>query len=208
MLVNMSLADFSKELASSSPAPGGGSVAALSGALGADLISMVCNLSIGKKDHEHWKAELEEGLAKSQVLSADLLERVDLDTQAFNGVMKAFKMPKDTEDEKLSRKEAIQLGFREAVKSPLSIARNCLEVLKVAESLLGRSNPNALSDLGVSAQQAYAGLEGAVMNVRINLPSIKDEAFVEDTSGETNALLAEGGELCDKINKFVTQNIS
>lgn len=207
MLVEKSLKDFSDVLASDSPAPGGGSVAALSGSLGADLVSMVCNLSIGKKDYVEWQSQLEEALKKSRDLSSELLERVDLDTQAFNGVMKAFKMPKETEDQKQQRKEAIQKGFSEAVQSPLAIAHGCLEVLKVAESLLGKSNTNAVSDLGVSSQQAYAGLEGAVMNVKINLPSIKDKDFVEKTSRETEALLAEGKMVCDKINRFVNENI-
>ena len=207
MLVEKTLKGFSHVLASDSPAPGGGSVAALSGSLGADLVSMVCNLSIGKKEYEESQSELEEALKKSRNLSSELLERVDLDTQAFNGVMKAFKMPKETEEQKQKRKDAIQKGFREAVQSPLAIAHACLEVLRVSESLLGKSNTNAISDLGVSAQQAYAGLEGAVMNVKINLPSIKDNDFVEKTSRETEELLAEGRDVCDKITKFVHKNI-
>ncbi len=207
MLVNLSLQDFSKELGSDSPAPGGGSVAALSGALGADLVSMVCNLSIGKKGYESFQDELEEVLEKSQSLSDSLLKRVDLDTEAFNGVMRAFKMPKETDEEKKLRKDAIQRGFKEAINSPLEIARECVEVLRQAENLLGRSNTNAVSDLGVASQQAYAGLEGAVMNVKINLSSIKDEVFVTDTSSTITALLEEGGLSKDRIYQYVSENI-
>lgn len=208
MLVDLSIKEFSRILGSSAPAPGGGSVAALSGALGADLVSMVCNLSIGKKDCESFQEEIKSSLEEALSLSKKLLERVDLDTEAFNGVMKAFKMPKEKEEEKQSRREAIQAGYKEAVQSPLGIASECLQVLKIAEKLLGKSNPNALSDLGVAGQQAYAGLEGAIMNVRINLPSIKDGSFVSHTSSQVSELLAEGSRTNDYIYKYVQDNLS
>src|SRR5262245_38732775 len=115
MLVNLSIQEFSRVLGSDAPAPGGGSVAALSGALAADLVAMVCRLSIGKPDHEPFRKELENTLDRAQTLSESLLERVDRDTQAFNGVMAAFKLPKDTDANKRKRAEAIQIGYREAV---------------------------------------------------------------------------------------------
>ncbi len=208
MLVNLSIKEFSQILGSDAPAPGGGSVAALSGALGADLVSMVCNLSIGKKDYESFQEELKSALEEAGSLSKKLLERVDLDTEAFTGVMKAFRMPKESEEEKNSRREAIQAGFKDAVQSPLAIASECLKVLRMTEKLLGKSNTNALSDLGVAGQQAYAGLEGAVMNVRINLPSIKDESFVSDTSSKVSELLVEGSKIKDTIYKYVQDNLN
>ncbi len=207
MLVKSSLEEFNQILGSSSPAPGGGSVAALSGALGANLISMVCNLTVGKDEYKIFQSMLVESLERAQFLSNKLLERVDLDTMAFNDVMAAYKMPKDTEDEKIARSNAVQAGFKGAVKSPLGIARECLEVLKLAENLLGKSNNKALSDLGVAAQQAGAGLEGAVMNVRINLPSIKDQDFVEEIDSQVLALLEEGSMISGKIYKYVQENI-
>src|SRR3546814_2672037 len=179
MLVKMSIGEFSRVLASNVPALGVGSVAALSGALGADLISMVCSLSIGKDDYEAFREELSDALEKAQGLSKSLQERIDRDTEAFNGVMAAFKMPKASDEEKKARGAAIQKGYQEAIQSPLGIARECVAVLKFTSKLLGKSNTNALSDLGVSAQQADAGLEGAIMNVRINLPSIKDAGIVD-----------------------------
>lgn len=207
MLVTMSLQEFSGVLGSDSPAPGGGSVAALSGALGADLVAMVCSLSIGKPDYEPFRDELSDILLKAKALSKSLLRGVDLDTEAFNAVMAAFKLPKVTDEEKKKRGEAIQAGYKDAIQSPLGIARECVQVLRLAEKLIGKSNTNALSDLGVASQQAYAGLEGAVMNVRINVPSIKDDLFKSTTSSETVALLEEGrtrrdtvyGYVCDKI---------
>ncbi|MDA8226747.1 MAG: cyclodeaminase/cyclohydrolase family protein [Desulfitobacterium hafniense] len=207
MLVKSSIEEFNRILGSSSPAPGGGSVAALSGALGASLVSMVCNLSIGKEEYETFENLLKESLEKAQSLSNSLLERVDLDTEAFNGVMAAFKMPKETEEDKSARRDAIQEGFKKAVRSPLGIAVECLEVLKLAEKLIGKFNTNAISDLGVGAQQAHAGLEGAVMNVRINLPSIKDEKFVAETNLKVVALLEEGGAIRSKVYTYVQENI-
>ena len=207
MLVKLTVEDFGGVLASDAPAPGGGSVAALSGALGAQLVAMVCNLSIGKKDYEAFGEELSASLEAAKSLSDSLLERVDLDTEAFNGVMAAFKMPKETDEEKAARREAIQAGYKEAITSPLGIARECLEVLKLAETLLGKSNSNALSDLGVASQQAYAGLEGAIMNVRINIPSIKDERFVSDTASGLSELLDEGRRAKESVYEYVSDNL-
>jgi len=208
MLVKLSVEEFSRVLGSNSPAPGGGSVAALSGALGANLVSMVCSLSIGKKDYESFDNELAEALKLSRTLSEALLKRVDLDTEAFNSVMAAFKMTKQTEEEKKSRTAAIQAGFKEAVQSPLGIARECLDVLRLANKLLGKSNTNALSDLGVASLQAYAGLEGAIMNVKINIPSIRDTNFVSETSLEVSALLEEGTRVGNNIYQYVSENIT
>jgi formiminotetrahydrofolate cyclodeaminase len=204
MLVKLPVEEFSQVLGSNSPAPGGGSVAALSGSLGASLVSMVCKLSIGKADYEAFQVELVEALNQAHILSDSLLERVDLDTEAFNSVMAAFKMAKQTGDEKKARSEAIQTGFKQAVQSPLGIARECLEVLRLTKNLLGKSNSSALSDLGVASLQAYAGLEGAIMNVKINIPSIRDENFTTDTSREISALLEEG----DKVRQFIYQYVA
>ncbi len=208
MLIRLSVEDFNRELGSNSPAPGGGSVAALSGALGAELIAMVCSLSIGKKGYEAYQAELEAALPKAEALAKSLLRRVDLDTEAFNDVMAAFRMPKETEEAKNTRLEAIQRGYKQAIQSPLGIARECLEALKIAENLLGKSNKNALSDLGVAALQTHAGLEGAIMNVKINIPSIKDEKFVKETTSEVSMLVAKGADLKNKIYEYVSQNIA
>jgi len=207
MLVKLAVDEFGRVLASDAPAPGGGSVAALSGALGADLIAMVCRLSAGRQDLELFTDELTKALNQADGLSKSLLERVDLDTQAFNSVMAAFKLPKQTDDEKKKRGEAIQAGYREAIQSPLGIARECLQILRLAESLIGKSNPNALSDLGVASQQAYAGLEGAIMNVKINIPSIKDESFKIKTSDEVDKLLEDGRHAKDAVYGYVCREL-
>ena len=205
-LVSQTIEEFSKVLGSNSPAPGGGSVSALAGALGADLVSMVCSLSIGNDKYEASQNLLKASLEKAQLLSKSLLNRVDLDTEAFNSVMAAFRMPKQTEREKSARAEAIQRGFKEAVQSPLAIASECLEVLRLAENLVGKFNTNAMSDFGVAALQAHAGLEGAVMNVRINLPSIKDGQFVEENRQAVARLLEEGSTIRNRVCNYVREN--
>lgn len=207
MLVKMTLEEFGEILGSDAPAPGGGSVAALSGALGAELVAMVCRLSVGRKDLEAHAQQIKTGLLEADSLAAGLMRRVDLDTEAFNAVMAAFKLPKATDAEKQKRAEAIQTGYKDAVQSPLSIARECVSVLNLSKSLLGKTNPNALSDLGVAAQQAYAGLEGAIMNVKINLPSIKDEQFKFATSGELSQLLKYGREAKEDVYNFVSEKL-
>jgi len=207
MLVALKLDEFAKVLGSDAPAPGGGSVAALSGALGAELVCMVCRLSIGKKGLEEHQTLVADVLEKAEKVAKSLMLRVDLDTQAFNRVMAAFKLPKETDDEKKARTAAIQEGYKEAVQSPLSIARECVSVLHLAQSATGKSNTNAISDLGVAAMQAYAGLEGAVMNVKINLPSIKDEAFNAKTLSETATLLEDGRKARDNVYAYVSGSI-
>jgi formiminotetrahydrofolate cyclodeaminase len=207
VLAQMPLREFNQVLGSKAPAPGGGSVAALSGSLGAELISMVCNLTVGREGHESFTADLTTALAKARSLADNLLLRVDLDTQAFNEVMAAFKMPKQTAAEQSARKEAIQKGYKKAIQSPLAIARECVDVLSLAAGLLGKTNPNALSDLGVAAQQAFAGLEGAIMNVKINIPSIKDEGFVVSTRDDIAALLHDGQRLAKTVRAYVYENL-
>lgn len=207
MLVKLTLEDFGQLLGSDAPAPGGGSVAALSGALGAELLAMVGRLSIGRPDHEACADEIKTAIAEADGLASGLLRRVDLDTEAFNAVMAAFKLPKGTDEEKQKRAAAIQQGYKEAIESLLAIARECVSVLSLAHSLLGKTNPNALSDLGVAAQQAYAGLEGAIMNVRINLPSIKDEKFKSEIADELSQIVKGGGEAKDYVYNFVCEKL-
>lgn len=207
MLTKMSVEEFCQILGSDAPAPGGGSVAALSGALAGELVCMVCRLSIGRKDYEQHSDVLNNTLEKASELAKSLQRRIDLDTEAFNGVMAAFKLPKSTDEEKKARSEAIQSNYKEAVQSPLSIARECREVLTLAHKIIGKSNTNALSDLGVAAEQAIAGMEGAIMNVEINLPSIKDDAFKRKIVAEISALQEDGRKLKHNVYKHVCSNL-
>ncbi len=207
MLIKKQVDDFIEELASDSPAPGGGSVAALSGAMGAGLVSMVARLTIGKKGYEDVQDLIEQTLAASEKIRAELTLLVDKDTQAFNQVMAAFKMPKKTQAEKSLRSDAIQSAFQNATLTPLRAAELCLGVLELALSIAGKANQNAASDLGVAAQMAYAGAEGAVMNVKINLPSIKNLQFSEEKKTKALAFVKSAksvqGQVLQALNKLI-----
>ena len=192
LLVDMTLTQFTDELAADSAAPGGGSVAALSGALGASLVSMVCRLTIGKKGYEEYEDEVKEVLVESDRLRRSLLNAIDIDAKAFEKVMDAFAAPKGTEEEKAARRDLIQTAFKGACESPRDTAIACLQVLRLCARIAEKSNTNAASDLGVAASAALAGLESAVMNVFINLSSIKDEDYVYDMETQMETLHEEG----------------
>ena len=208
MLIEMDLKEFNATLGSDAPAPGGGSVAALSGSLGAELVSMVCNLSFGRENLAAHQSELAAAQAEAAELGRELLLRVDADTDAFTLVMDAFRMPKGTDEEKAARAAAIQVGYKEAVEAPLTTARQCLAVLRLGASLQGAFNANAMSDFGVAALMAHAGLEGAVMNVRINTPVIKDQDFVNAVEAEVARMMDEGTSLKEEIYRYVYENLS
>lgn len=206
-LVKLDLRDFTNELSSDSPAPGGGSVSALAGALGAGLASMVSNLTIGKKDYADVWSEMEALAVATQKLKDDLLQGVDRDTEAFNKIMTAFTMPKKTDAQKEARHKAIQEATKEACHVPLDVMKKSLEVLKIAAILPEKGNVNALSDAGVCALMAMAGIEGAGLNVKINLRSIEDAAFVTDMKSEVDSIVSEAKQLHAKILNMVDQKI-
>ena len=196
-LMAMTAKAFVDEVSSESPAPGGGSVAALAGSLAAALAAMVANLTVGKKGYEpSW--ELMSDLAvQAQDVKARLVRAVDEDTQAFNAVMEAMKLPKSTADEKAARDAAIQEGNKQAAKVPLETARACLQALKLAVQAVA-GNRNSASDAGVAALMAAAGLHGAALNVLINLGAIHDAAFVSAMKAEVASLRAEADQLRDQ----------
>ena len=206
-LTEMTVAEFTKKLGSDAPAPGGGSAAALSGALGAALVSMVCNLTIGKPKYAEHEGLVRESLAKSDDLTAKLLDAIQKDTNAFESVMAAFAMPKETEAQKATRAEAIQNAYKAATASPEATAEYCLTAMRLAEALLGKSNVNAASDLTVGATQAHAGLKGAMANVRINLPAIKDALYVTEKKAWIERLENEAGALLRTIEAGVAEMI-
>lgn len=204
-LASMKVNSFLSELASSSPAPGGGSVAALVGSLGAALSSMVCNLTIGKQKYTDVQDEIKEALKKSEKIRKDLTKLIDEDTEAFNDVMKAFKMPKETKQQKKRRSQAIQEGYKTAAKIPLKTARICEKIFGIAKIVAEKGNQNSITDSAVSALMAQAGVESAILNVKINLGSIKDEKFVKHMSSELiklqNNTHKKTNEILNIINK-------
>jgi len=205
-LVTMKLNSFLSELASNSPAPGGGSVAALSGALGCALGSMVCNLTIGKEKYADVQDEIKDILRKSEKLRKKLIKLIDKDTAAFNDVIKAFKMPKETEEQKNKRGKAIQEGYKTAANVPLETARNCESILDFSIAIAKKGNQNSITDAAVSALMAQAGVESAILNVRINLGSIKDEKYVKRLSDEIERLHKNASKKIDEILNIVNSN--
>ncbi|MBM9603114.1 cyclodeaminase/cyclohydrolase family protein [Desulfopila inferna] len=207
MLITTQVNQLLEELASDSPAPGGGSVAALSGALAAGLLAMVCRLSIGKKGLEQHAEKMQSVLNEAEALRRELEKLIDLDTEAFNSVMSAFRMAKTTAEEKSARSAAIQSSFRQAVDIPLKTALGCGKLLDLALEIAETANSNCISDLGVACHSAYAGVRGGVMNVSINLPSIKDQSFVDSTK-ETNVdILATAEKTLLRLDHIVSQRL-
>ncbi|MBI4318293.1 MAG: cyclodeaminase/cyclohydrolase family protein [Chloroflexi bacterium] len=177
---------FVDDLASSAPAPGGGSVAALSGALGAALISMVCNLTIGKEKYKDVEADVKGILERSEKLRRELMDLLEADTQLYGKVIAAYRLPKNTDEEKNARLAAIDQALKEACGVPMQIAAACAELIELCEPAVQKGNVGAISDVGVGVLMAQAGLESATLNVKINLGSIKDAEFVQQ-AGETLA---------------------
>lgn len=178
-LQDMTLTGFCAETISNSPAPGGGSIAALCGALSASLAGMVASLTIGKKGYEGEEGEMLALREKALSLQQNLLSAIDEDASSFNGYMAALKLPKDTEEQKGVRKAALQQGLKEAAMVPLHTAELAAEIFPLATYVVEHGNKNALSDGLVSAIAARTAILSALLNVRINLASIKDEEFVQ-----------------------------
>ena len=204
-LASKTIKGFLSETASSSPAPGGGSVAALSGALGTALSSMVCNLTIRKEKYKDVEKEIKKVLVKSEKLRKELTILIDEDTEAFNDVIKAFKMPKENDEQKKKRSNAIQEGYKAAAQVPLKTAQTCTKILDIAKVLAEKGNQNSITDAAVSALMAKAGVESAILNVRINLGSIKDEVFVKKISNELSDLEKSTERKTEEILKIVAK---
>ncbi|HRH66902.1 MAG TPA: glutamate formimidoyltransferase [Bacteroidia bacterium] len=178
-LVSMSLTDFANETASESPAPGGGSIAAYTGALGVSLGTMVANLSSHKKGWDTKWEEFSDWAGKGQAIKSELLKLVDEDTRAFNQIMNAFGLPKSNDEEKKARSEAIEAATRNATEVPYKIMELSFASMTVLKAMAENGNPNSVTDAGVGALCARSAVIGAFLNVRINSGGLKDKAFVE-----------------------------
>ena len=202
-LANRITFDFIDEVSRDSAAPGGGSVAALSGALGAALGTMVANLSISKSGFEKQKTNLSNIAQKGQDIKDKLINAIDEDTSAFDQVIKAMRMPKDTDKEKMARDIEMQKGYQIATLVPLTTVKNCKEALEICYDISKIMDDAMASDVGSGACMANAGAISAAYNVRINIKSIKDIDFCEETNKELDKLLDEGDVLLRKISKIV-----
>ncbi|MGE5371046.1 MAG: cyclodeaminase/cyclohydrolase family protein [Solirubrobacterales bacterium] len=199
MIAENTVLSFLEALGSQASAPGGGAGSAVAGALGSALLSMVCRLTIGKPELEPVRPDMERIVAKTDVMTRRFLLLADEDASAFSSVIEAYRLPKNSEAEIEARKAQIQAGYIKACEPPLAIARLCLEVLELAPELAEKGNPAAVSDVGVAVRTALAGIEGAVLNVQINLKSIKDKAYVSTTEAEVAVLVKQGREISDQV---------
>jgi formiminotetrahydrofolate cyclodeaminase len=176
--------EYLDDLSAKKPAPGGGSAAAAVGAIGAGLLSMVANFTIGKEKYKDVEPQIQQLLARAEDLRADLQKLIDEDITAYQTVSAAYKMPKESQQEKAARSEAIQEALKNAMAVPLAICRNLFDAAQLCEPLLQKGNVNLISDVGVAAELIASGFASALLNVEINLSSIKDEDLVAEIRAE------------------------
>ncbi|HEX4151231.1 MAG TPA: cyclodeaminase/cyclohydrolase family protein [Steroidobacteraceae bacterium] len=188
-ITECSIGEFLDRLASKDPTPGGGGAAAIMGAMGAALVSMVCNVSAGKKGCESVGPELREVCVQSEALRRRLTSMVADDVAAFDELMAAYKLPKDGDENKLRRSQAIQASLKRATEVPLACARDCAGVIRLSRRAGELGYLGVISDAGVGVSAAYAAARSAALNVYINAPSLKDQAFAERALAEVDGLM-------------------
>jgi len=207
-LVDMTVRDFANETASESPAPGGGSISATMGALGASLGTMVANLSAHKRGWDSRWEEFSDWAEKGKHYQDELLKMVDEDTNAFNRIMDAFGLPKKTQEDQALRTAAIQEATRYAIEVPLNVMTLCYESMEVAKAMAEMGNPNSVSDAGVGAIAALAGVKGAFLNVKINGAGLEDKAYVEQAIANGKAIQDKAATLQKEILNIVEEKIA
>jgi len=207
MLKDQKIKNFLDTLASKSPTPGGGSVAALTGSMGAALLSMVGNLTIGKRKYIHVEDDIKRLLKRSEILRADFEELMERDIEAFNQFMAIMKLPKETEEQKENRRKKMQIALIEAANVPLEVARKSLEVLNICQEVANKGNKNVISDAGVGAILAEAAFDSAILNVKINLAMIQEEKVKSNLTHEIELLLGLARGKKDKAIEIVSQKI-
>lgn len=187
-LVEQRVIDFVAATASKEPTPGGGAIAALTGATGAALAEMVANLTFGKKGYEEVQSEMEELQTKSEAIRNRMLELSQADADVFNIFMNALGLPKNTDEEKIARTAAIQQAYKDAAMVPFEIGELAYQIFDLAEQASRKGNQNLITDGIIAAINARAAVKAAFLNVRINLSGIKDEAFVANVTAKMNAI--------------------
>ena len=202
-LADMTVAQFVAATASEEPAPGGGSVAALEAALGAALTAMVCNFTTGRKKWAEFEEKAKEMEQKALVLKEQAVDIIDRDTEAFNAVSAVFAMPKNTDEEKAAMQEAL----KGCTKTPLEVMEVTYQTLLIIKEMLGGYNTSAASDFGCAALSLKAGIQGAWLNVLINIGGVNDEAFVSEARGKGEAILAQALPLADEIYEEILKTL-
>ncbi len=200
---DLTVAQFVQQLASGEPVPGGGAAAAIAGSLGAALVAMVANLSVGRPKYAGNEALHERAIAAADELAERMLALADEDAEAFAGYGAALKMPRDTDEQKAARSTAIHEAALGATLSPLRTVEASLEIVTLAEALAGRTNKNASSDLEVAALMSVAACRAAAANVYINLPSLGDETRAQELLDRTDGLAASVERLAAATRELV-----
>jgi len=203
MIAQRSVAAFLDDLASGAPTPGGGSAAAIIGAMGAALLSMVCNVTLGKKGLEAAESDMKAVRDESERLRARLTAMVAEDIAAFDGLMAAYRLPKSNDEEKSRRAAAIQANLRAATETPLDCARACAQVVALARRAAEKGFAGVVSDAGVGVLAANSALRSAALNVYINAPSLKDREFARQATSEVADLLEAGARRSEAVYALV-----
>jgi formiminotetrahydrofolate cyclodeaminase len=207
MFIEKTITEFLDMLASKEPTPGGGSAAALGGAQAAALVSMVCNLTIGKKGYEGVQQAMTELLAKTEALRKELPQLLEADTQVYGKVMAVYRQPSKTPEQKQAREAAMQAALKEAAEVPLTIAERCAQIIDLALPAAQMGNQWAVSDAGVGALLAEACMHAALLNVYINLASIKDEEYCQKTRARIEAITRGKDEVKERVMAIVREKI-
>ncbi len=211
-LIDLSVRDFVYEVDSASPAPGGGSVSSVAASLGSGLLRMIGHLTIPKKKFNKLDEDVQKAFINTherlKTLENKLLDLVDRDTDAFNDIMHAFKMPKETDAEKKKRAKAIEQATLKAIEVPEGIAEAAFEALKHCDFIRQYGNKNALSDVGVGALMLYAGLEGACLNIKINLSGLSDKDLVKAYEDKVTVMLADAKTIKDHVLENIHESLS
>ena len=207
MFQEQELQTFLDQLASKASTPGGGSAAAIMGAMGAALLSMVANLTVGKKKYEDVEEEMQGFLEQSEEMRARLTGMIQADVDVFDKVMAAYGMAKETEEEKAARSEAIQAALKEATDVPLACAQLCADVIELCRPVAEKGNLNVISDAGVAVLAAHAALRSAALNVYINIGGIRDQEFVHDRRDKLEFVLSGAGVATEAVYELVKSKL-
>ncbi|BAB59231.1 formiminotransferase cyclodeaminase [Thermoplasma volcanium GSS1] len=193
--------NFIERLASPSPAPGGGAASAFVSIVASALISMVSQITMGKKGYEQYEDEMKEIISENSKIKEELEKLIEEDEEAFNSIMAAIKMPKITEEEKKEREKKLQSALRHGIEVPWRIAARSFDLLKLSEKLVEHGNKNAVTDAGSAASILHSAIEAALYNVKINLKSVKDQEYVSDQKMKIKLFLENSDEVYERIKK-------
>lgn len=207
MFQEQQLQTFLDQLASKASTPGGGSAAAIMGAMGAALVSMVANLTVGKQKYQDVEEEMQGFLERSEDMRSRLTGMIQADIDVFDKVMAAYGMARDTDAEKAARSEAIQAALKEATDVPLACAQLCADVIELCRPVAEKGNLNVISDAGVAVLAAHAALRSAALNVYINIGGIRDEEFVRDRRDKLEFVLSGAGVATETVYELVKSKL-